>query len=388
MIQDSSLNFLHDLFSTSDLLNLCLVCGIVYIGEIMQKYSRHFKNLFKTTLILAAAFVLSIVLQKYNIEEHITTLFVFAVFLVSLTTEGYWYGIASAVFGTLMVNYAFTFPYFALNFTISENLISALIMIALALMTSTLTSENKRQQAIKAESEKERMRANLLRALSHDLRTPLTSIYGSSSVLLENGDTMTKTQKRDMLDGIKEDAQWLIQMVENLLSITRIDEGKVKIIKSPIVVDELIDSVMVKFSKRYPLQEVEVTLPERIVVVAMDALLIEQVLTNLLENAMIHAKGMTHLSLDVSVSKKQVMFSVTDDGCGIEESRMHALFTGVFEPEEGKADIHKRNTGIGLSVCATIIKAHDGTIRAFNRPEGGSVFQFSLWEENEDGQQK
>ncbi len=345
------------------------------------------KYLLRTVFILFLAFCLSLGLQAVEIEEHITTLFVFAVFLVSLLTEGYWYGMISAAIGTLMVNYAFTFPYFALNFTFGANLLSAVIMIALALMTSTLTSENKRQQQMKTESEKERMRANLLRAVSHDLRTPLTSIYGSSSVLLENEQTMTEVQKQDMLQGIKEDSQWLIQMVENLLSITRIDEGKIKIIKTPTVVDELIDSVMVKFSKRYPDQDVEVTLPESIVTVPMDALLIEQVLYNLLENAMIHAKGMNHLSLNVRSEKHNVIFEVKDDGCGIEINRMNALFTGVFEPAEGKADVKKRNTGIGLSVCATIIKAHDGVISAQNLPEGGASFQIILKEgEDEDGQ--
>ncbi len=350
----------------------------------MQKL---FKNLIRTAIILILAFCLSIGLQSAGIVEHVTTLFVFAVFLVSLLTEGYWYGIAAAVIGTLMVNYAFTFPYFALNFTFGANLLSAVMMIALALMTCTLTSENKRQQVIKAESEKERMRANLLRAVSHDLRTPLTSIYGSSSVLLENNETLSEVQKQDMLTGIKEDAQWLIQMVENLLSITRIDEGKIKIIKTPTVVDELIDSVIVKFSKRYPHQEVDIVLPETIVLVAMDALLMEQVLFNLLENAMIHAHGMKHLSLRVLPVKNNVVIEIEDDGCGIETSKMNDLFTGTFQPEEGKEDRKKRNTGIGLSVCATIIKAHDGSISAVNTTEGGALFRIILQKEEEDGQQ-
>ncbi|MBQ7888577.1 MAG: PAS domain-containing sensor histidine kinase [Erysipelotrichaceae bacterium] len=355
----------------------------------MKKKNSILNNIIRTALILILTFLLSLALQYVHIEEHITTLFVFSVFLVSLMTDGYWYGIASAVIGTLMVNYAFTFPYFALNFTIPANLLSAVIMITLALMTSALTTENKRQQSIKAESEKERMRANLLRAVSHDLRTPLTSIYGSSSVLLESGNTMTQTQKEEMLKGICEDSQWLVQMVENLLSITRIDEGKVKIIKTPMVVEELIDSVMVKFSKRYPEFDVELTLPEEIIIVPMDALLIEQVLFNLLENAMIHAQEMTQLSLSVHSTKHEVIFEVADNGCGIEEERMKALFTGTFEPEEGKADTQKHNTGIGLSVCATIIKAHDGKIHAENLKDGGALFRFTLAkEEEQDGQQK
>lgn len=355
----------------------------------MQNDNNTISNCLKMSIILALSFVLSLGLQFVHIEEHITTLFVFAVFLVALVADKCWYGIVSAVIGTLMVNYAFTFPYFVLNFTIPANLLSAVIMIIIALLTSALTSENKRQQLLKTENEKERMRANLLRAVSHDLRTPLTSIYGSSSLLMESSDTMTETQKTEMLQGIKEDAQWLVQMVENLLSITRIDEGKVKIIKTPIVIDELIDSVVMKFAKRYPHQEIDLVLPEEIVIVPMDALLIEQVLLNLLENAMIHAEGMTHLALNVIHSKNVVIFEVMDNGCGIEEERMKALFTGTFEPEEGKADTQKHNTGIGLSVCATIIKAHDGIISAENRKEGGAVFSFTLAkEEEQDGQQK
>ena len=354
----------------------------------MKKAQFKSKNLIITLLILTLSFFMSVGLQYAGIEEHITTLFVFAVFLVSLNTEGYWYGIFSAIAGTLMVNYAFTFPYFALNFTIGANLLSAVIMIALALMTSTLISQNKRQQLIKAESEKERMRANLLRAVSHDLRTPLTSIYGSSSVLIENSETMSTEQKEKMLKGIKEDSQWLIQMVENLLSITRIDDGKVKIIKTPTVVDELIDSVMTKFSKRYPGQDVDVLLPDSIELVPMDALLIEQVLLNLLENAMHHARNMTQLSLHVTALKKQIVFEVIDNGCGIEINKMNDLFTGIFEPKDGQADTRRRNSGIGLSVCATIIKAHDGTISAENRPSGGALFRFILEkEEDNDGQQ-
>lgn len=152
----------------------------------------------------------------------------------------------------IAVNYAFTFPFFSINFMIPVNMISAIIMIVIAILTSTLTTQIKRHEAMKAEGEKERMRANLLRAVSHDLRTPLTTIYGSAATLLENRDTLEEEQKTKILQGIKEDSEWLVRMVENLLSITRIDSGNVKIIKTPIVLEELIDSVIVKFRKRYP----------------------------------------------------------------------------------------------------------------------------------------
>lgn len=199
--------------------------------------------------------------------------------------------------------------------------------------------------------------------------------------MLESGENYTKEQRIKILKGIQEDSDWLMRMVENLLSITRIDEGKIKIIKTPTVLDELIDSVMVKFHKRYPQQEVYLDLPEDIIIIPMDAILIEQVIFNLLENAVLHADGMTELILKVFVLGQQVVFEVSDDGCGIEKDRLSGIFNGsyhLFEDKASSADSQKHNSGIGLSVCQTIIKAHDGVIVAENNTKGGVVFRFSL----------
>jgi two-component system sensor histidine kinase KdpD len=123
-------------------------------------------------------------------------------------------------------------------------------MVTIALLTSALTTQNKHHQQIKAESEKERMRANLLRSVSHDIRTPLTTIYGSAATLVDNNEVLSEAQKLKMLESIKQDSDWLVRMVENLLSITRIDSGNVKLTKTPTVVDELVDSVLTKFKKK------------------------------------------------------------------------------------------------------------------------------------------
>lgn len=328
------------------------------------------KDILMTSAILVSAFFISIVFQDiFGIEEHISTLFAFAVFLISLLTKGYVYGITSAFVGTLAINYAFTFPYFAFNFTIPVNLISAIVMVTIALLTGALTTKIKHQEAIKAESEKERMRANLLRAVSHDIRTPLTTIYGSAEALLEN-DCLNQSQKTKMLEGIKQDSDWLVRMVENLLSVTRIDSGRVKIIKTPTVLDELVDSVLVKFKKRYQNQPISVSLPEEIVVVPMDALLMEQVLVNLLENCVMHAKGFTKIQLRVVKKSSKAVFEIEDDGCGIPREKMSRLFDGYYESEDEVADSKKKNAGIGLSVCATIVKAHGGVITAENTSQG------------------
>ena len=171
-------------------------------------------------------------------------------------------------------------------------------------------------------------------------------------------------------------------MVENLLSVTRIDSGKIKINKTPTILDELVDSVMTKFLNRYPGQDVILDIPDELIVVPVDTILIEQVLINLLENAVLHAVGMTRLSLHVFTLGKQAIFEIADDGCGIREDRLKHIFTGNYEIQEDSADGRKRNVGIGLSVCATIIKAHGGEISAENRKSGGTLFRFAL--ETED----
>ena len=349
----------------------------------MKPVHKYIKDSLISVLSLLGAFGLSLLFQyTFNIQEHITTVFVFAIFLISLLTEGYYYGVIAAFVGTVAVNYAFTFPYFALDFVSPVNLISGIIMIAISVLTSALTTKLKQHEATKAESEKERMRANLLRAVSHDLRTPLTTIYGSSTTLLETGDQMTREQQLKIVAGIKEDSDWLVRMVENLLSITRLDQGQVKIIKTPTVLEELIDSVVLKFKKRYPTQEIYIKIPDEMVIIPMDAMLMEQVLLNMFENAVQHAKGMTWLALQVTLSDNKALFEIWDNGCGISPKRMETLFTGYYAPEDQPVDSQKKNAGIGLSVWATIIKAHGGSIQAENHKTGGAIFRFAL--ETED----
>ena len=229
------------------------------------------------------------------------------------------------------------------------------------------------------ESEKEKMRANLLRAVSHDLRTPLTSIYGACSTVIENYDSLDKEKTIKLLGEACSDAQWLTRMVENLLSVTRIDSEKVTVQKTPTVLDELLDTVLVKFRKRYPEIPVKLETPDAFIVIPMDSMLIQQVLMNLLENAALHAKGMTKLVLKVFTVDDRAVFEVTDDGCGIPKERLKNLFSGTGGTDsDAPADSRKHGMGIGLSVCAAIIKAHSGEIRAESRPGEGTTIRFWL----------
>ncbi len=337
------------------------------------------RDISATVIILVVTFALSLLLQKFfNAETLIPALFVLAIFLIALTTNGYWCGLISAPVCMLADNFAFAFPYFAFDFTLPENIVSAIIMIFVTLTTSTLTTKIKQNEKIRIAAEKEKMRADLLRAISHDLRTPLAAVFGASSTIIENYESLTTTQKMDMLEGIKEDADGLIRMVENLLSVTKIDNNTMELIKSEVVLEELVDAVLTKFKKRYPEQKVELIIPEEFVIVLADAILIEQVLVNLLENAVEHAEGMTKLKLNVFSAGEKIVFEVEDDGCGIDKEKLENIFEGYYMSEKTPKDVGKRHMGIGLSVCSAIIKAHGGQMRAENKKSGGMVFCFSL----------
>ena len=323
----------------------------------MKNRQRQKDTLF-SILIFCSAFAVNLLIQKlFTTQTLVPMIFVFGVFLISLKTHGYCYGITSAIVSVFAVNFAFTYPYYVFDFFVGESILSAVIMLAVAVFTSTLNSRIRDQEKLRAENEKERMRGNLLRAISHDLRTPLTSIYGSSSTLISKYDALPKEQQLKLLGEIQEDSEWLIRMVENLLSVTRIDGAKVEVVKTPTVLDELIDSVLMKFSKKYPNQKVITQIPEEFVDIPMDSLLIEQVLLNLLENAVFHAKGMTELTLSVSLVGDKAVFEVADNGCGLPEDALQKIFTGSYEKSAAPVDGTRSNMGIGLSVCAAIVKA-------------------------------
>ena len=352
----------------------------------MKNRQRQRDTLFSIAVFLSA-FAINLLIQKlFTTQTLVPMIFVFGVFLISLKTHGYRYGIVSAIVSVFAVNFAFTYPYYAFDFFVEESILSAVIMLIVAVSTSALNIRIRdqellrvrEQEKLRAESEKERMRGNLLRAISHDLRTPLTSIYGSSSTLMTKYDALSKEQQLKLLGEIREDSEWLIRMVENLLSVTRIDDSKVEVVKTPTVLDELIDSVLMKFSKKHPNQKVVTRIPDDFVDIPMDSILIEQVLLNLLENAVFHAKGMTELSLSVSLVENQAVFEVADNGCGIPEDALQKIFTGNYEKTAAPVDGTRSNMGIGLSVCAAIIKAHGSEIFAENRESGGAVFRFSL----------
>ncbi len=247
-------------------------------------------------------------------------------------------------------------------------------LVAMALERQRLSDEQRR---IMVESEKEIMRSNLLRAISHDLRTPLTAITGASSVLLDNKKVIDEQTHDKLLLDIKEDAQWLIRMVENLLSITRINETAMSVRKTPQAVEEVVSESLTRVRNKYKGYHIRVKVPEELLFVPMDATLIEQVIINLLENAIKHSEKDAPIELLVTKNGDNAVFTVSDHGKGITPEEFPTLFEG-YSSGKSKTSDSSRGMGIGLSICRSIMQAHGGKIEAENKIDGGAIFRFIL----------
>lgn len=231
------------------------------------------------------------------------------------------------------------------------------------------------QQKSELAIEQERFKTTLLRSVSHDLRTPLTSISGNVEYLMANEDIPEKT-RRELLESIQEDAQWLRSMVDNLLSMTRIEEPDEPIRMAPEIVDDVVADAAQKTIKRKGAHELTVNMPNEILVVPMNSQLISQVLINLIDNAFKHSRPDSHIEVAAWGADDGAHFSVSDDGGGIDPAVLPKIFDR-FYTTAGKNGT-RSGMGLGLSICKGIVEAHGGSITACNNDRGGATFEYVL----------
>lgn len=249
-------------------------------------------------------------------------------------------------------------------------------------LTQALRIENLRMERQQAQvtAETEKARSKFLRAISHDLRTPLTGIIGAGSLLLESGDRLDEAVQSRLAKDIQEDAAWLLNMVQNILFTTRIQAEGVVITQTEEVVEEVIADAVAGIRKRFPDCHIEVSAPQTLVMAPMDAMLISQVVSNLLENALRHAgKTNPHVEITLQAQDGHACVTVADDGQGVPEDVLPTLFEQQpFSAAFTRSDDASRGFGIGLSLSRAIVEAHHGTIEGGNGPQGGALFRFCL----------
>lgn len=318
------------------------------------------------TLIAYAFFAMS------QMTTNIAIVYVMFIVLIARYTSGYLWGILASIVAVIAINFFFSEPIMELNFVRDGYPIAFAGILGISLVTGTTTAHLKEHQRLLLESEREKMRANLLRSISHDLRTPLTGIIGASQACLENPQ-MDKKEITRMLEGIYEDSNWLLNMVENILSVTRIGSGAASVKTNPEPLDEILSDSVQRIKKRYPGAKIQLELPSSIVMVSVDSILIVQVIMNLLENAVKYSESLEPVILRAEVAGERVRVSVRDFGRGIPADKMKNLFDGTYVCKDSRSDA-RRGMGIGLSLCKTILVAHGGEIRAINHRNGAEIY--------------
>ena len=245
--------------------------------------------------------------------------------------------------------------------------------IALALERERLYEK---QQRAKLEIERERLRSDLLRSVSHDLRTPLTGVLGSIGTMLDHYGALDDAMRIELLKGVYSEAEWLSALVENVLSLTRLESDHIKPVKQGEAVEEIVAESVSRVQRRAGNHPIRIDIPDDLMIVPMDGTLIEQVLVNLLDNAIHHTPEGADIEIRVYQEPVNAVFEVRDRGNGIDSEELPKLFNRFYTRRT--VDGEHKGVGLGLSICKSIVEAHGGTITAQNDPAGGALFRFTL----------
>lgn len=253
-------------------------------------------------------------------------------------------------------------------------LLSVLGECALA-MENQRSNQEREDAAVLAKNEQ--LRANLLRAISHDLRTPLTSISGNASILLTSEEGMDTPTKKRLFTDIYDDSLWLINLVENLLSVTRIEDGSMNLKLSTELMEDVINEALRHVNRKKEDYHLIVRSPDSLILAKMDSRLIVQVIINIVDNAIKYTKPGSEIIISTEKKTDMVSVRISDNGAGIPDESKLKIFD-MFYTAHTKIVDSRRNLGLGLALCKSIINAHGGEISVYDNVPHGTIFQFTL----------
>ena len=261
------------------------------------------------------------------------------------------------------------------------------LMVALlgecGLSQERIRLEEERNQ-IALQTQRESLQANLLRAVSHDLRTPLTNINGSVGILMGKDQTLKPEVREQLYTAIDDDTNWLINMTENLLAATQLETDRTKLKTAPELLEDLFQSAVRQLDRRARDHHISVDLEDQTLMASMNAGMIQRVIINMMNNAIQYTPKDSHIILSGTRRKDWVEISVSDDGPGIPDEAKKQLFDLFYTAEQGKPD-SKRGLGLGLHLCQSIVNAHGGTITVSDHAPSGTTFRFTLPAVRTDG---
>lgn len=257
----------------------------------------------------------------------------------------------------------------------TKNLLIAILdECGLALDKQNLILQN---QQIEMKAQQEALRANLLRAISHDLRTPLTSIAGNAGILMENENAFDKDKRKSLYADIYDDSMWLVTLVENLLSITRLENGAINLKFEPEIIEDVFEEAINHLDRRKSEYNIQTDVEDEFLMAKMDVRLIIQVIINIVNNAIKYTPTGSTITLSAKAQNGMVLIQISDNGNGISDEDKKHLFDMYYTANSARSD-SRRGLGLGLNLCKSIVNAHGGQISVSDNVPSGCVFSFTL----------
>lgn len=336
----------------------------------------------ETAAILAAATLLGSCFSSWGFTEaNIITLYILGVLIISIITSRQIYSLIASAASVIIFNFFFTVPRFTLMAYEQGYPVTFLIMFLSSLITGSLAARIKKtareKEAAAALAKTEQLRADMLRGISHDLRTPLTSISGNASNLLSNADMFDRETLRQIYQDIYDDSMWLYNLVENLLAASRMESGRMNLNFSTELVEEVIAEALRHVNRKSSEHTIVVKQEDELILARMDPRLIIQVIINLVDNAVKYTQPGSVITISAEKSEGWAQIQVADDGPGISQEAKEHIFEMFYSGAKSVAD-SRRSMGLGLALCQSIVNAHGGTITVTDNQPHGAVFTFRL----------
>jgi K+-sensing histidine kinase KdpD len=287
--------------------------------------------------------------------------------------------ILASALGVAVFDFAFVEPYYTFAVADRQYIVTFAVMLLTALVISTLTHRMRLQAELARQAwervEAEFLRNTLLSGVSHELRTPLAAITGAASTLIETDNALNKETRQDLLETIYSESERMERLINNLLDMTRMESGGMVLKREWLPVQELVGSAIRRHDRRLKGREVKSNLPADLPLIHADGVLIEQVLSNLIDNAIEYTPQGSSIEVGASVSDHKIAIEVADRGPGLPPGTENRVFEKFFRIRPTET---RRGIGLGLAIVRGIVEAHGGQITAANRSGGGASFRFTL----------
>ena len=314
-------------------------------------------------------------------EANIVMVYILGVLVISIITTRRIFSMVAAGVSVIIFNFLFTEPRFTLWANDKDYPVTFITMFVAAFLTGSLAVRLKEQAAKSEQSallaQKEQLKVNLLRSISHDLRTPLTSISGNASNLLSNGEWFDEDTRIQLCQDIYDDSMWLINLVENLLSVTKMEEGNVNLRLQTELLDEIISESLQHTNRNKTEHQISFKPLDDFILVKVDVRMIMQVVINIVDNAIKYTQKGSKIIVTTKKLEDKAVVRIEDNGPGIPDDMKSLVFDMFYSGAKSVAD-SRRSLGLGLFLCKSIIVAHGGEITISDNTPHGAVFTFTL----------